>query len=104
MTPFVRIATEFGTDLSSRQCAAELRVGITAQTAAGISPVTLDFEGVRTLSDSFADDAIAVLVADHGADWFKQNVRLVNLSPSVRLSVLEAVHERCGNKVLAGDR
>jgi len=36
-----------------------------------------------------------VLVAERGEAWFRQNVRLVNLTPSVRLSVLEAVDERC---------
>jgi hypothetical protein len=47
------------------------------------------------VSESFADGAIAVLVAERGEQWFRQNVRLINLSPSVRLSVLEAVDERC---------
>ncbi|NBV89253.1 MAG: DUF4325 domain-containing protein [Betaproteobacteria bacterium] len=95
VTHTVEIAKTFGTDLSSRQRAAALRLDITSQTAAGITPVTLDFAGVRTVSESFADGAIAVLVAERGEEWFRQNVRLVNLSPFVRLSVLEAVDERC---------
>jgi anti-anti-sigma regulatory factor len=98
----VEIAKTFGTDLSSRQRAAALRLDITAHTATGINPVTLDFAGVRSVSESFADEAIAVLVAENGEAWFRQHVRLVNLSPSVRLSVLEAVDERCRNTEAAG--
>jgi hypothetical protein len=102
VTHAIDIAETFGTDLSSRQRAAALRLHITAQTAAGITPVTLDFAGVRTVSESFADGAIAVLVAERGEEWFRQNVRLVNLTPSVRLSVLEAVDERCRSTEAAG--
>lgn len=102
MTHTVEIAKTFGTDLSSRQRAAALRLDIASQTAAGISPVTLDFAGVRTVSESFADGAIAVLVAERGEEWFRQNVRLINLSPFVRLSVLEAVDERCRSTEAAG--
>ena len=102
MTHTVEIAKTFGTDLSSRQRAATLRLDITTQTAAGITPVTLDFAGVRTVSESFADGAIAVLVAERGEEWFRQNVRLVNLTPAVRLSVLEAVDERCRSAEGAG--
>ncbi len=102
MTYTVEIAKTFGTDLSSRQRAAVLRLDIASQTAAGITPVTLDFAGVRTVSESFADGAIAVLVAERGEEWFRQNVRLINLSPFVRLSVLEAVDERCRSTEAAG--
>jgi len=102
VTHTVEIAKTFGTDLSSRQRAATLRLEITTQTAAGVTPVTLAFAGVRTVSESFADGAIAVLVVERGEQWFRQNVRLVNLSPSVRLSVLEAVDERCRSTEAAG--
>ena len=102
MTHTVEIARTFGTDLSSRQRATALRLDIASQTAAGITPVTLDFAGVRSVSESFADGAIAVLVAERGEEWFRQNVRLVNLTPSVRLSVLEAVDERCRSTEAAG--
>jgi len=102
VTHTVDIAKTFGTDLSSRQRAAALRLDITTQTAAGVTPVTLDFVGVRTVSESFADGALAVLVAERGEEWFRQNVRLVNLTPSVRLSLLEAVAERCHGAEAAG--
>ena len=102
MTHIIEIAKTFGTDLSSRQRAAALRLDITTRTAAGISPVTLDFAGVRTVSESFADGALAVLVEERGEEWFRLNVRLVNLSPAVRLSILEAVDERCRKPESAG--
>ena len=97
MTTPIDIATEYGTDLSSRHRAAGLRVLILALIDAGTTPVTVDFANVRSLSESFADEAFAVIVAERGEDWFRQHLRLLNLSASVRLSILEAVEERCGD-------
>jgi len=102
MTPIIEIATAYGTDLSSRHRAAELRRGVLTQSDAGIEPLTLDFAGVRSLSESFADEAFAVIVAERGEAWFREHLRLVNLSASVRLSILEAVFERCDDHEAAG--
>ncbi len=95
MTHTVEDAKTYGTDLSSRQRAATHRLEITTHAAAGITPVSLDFAGVRTVSESFADNAIAVLVAERGEEWSRQNVRLVNLTLPFASSVLEAVDQRC---------
>lgn len=89
------IAKTCGTDLSSRQRAAPLRLDIAAQTAAGITPVPPDVAGVSTVSESFADGAIAVLVEERDDEWFRRNVRPANLTRCVRLSALEAVDEPC---------
>ena len=102
MTPLVEIAKTYGSDLSSRHRAAELRLVLLTQIDSGIVPVTLDFAGVRSLSESFADEAFAVIVAEKGEAWFRDHLRLVNLTAAVRLSILEAVFERCGDHEAAG--
>ena len=83
----------YGTDLSSRQRAVELRNQVTAGVVA-TGRYVLDFGGVRTVSDSFADELIAVLVAEHGEEWFREHVEIAGLSQDVRHSVLLAVSNR----------
>jgi len=89
----LRIAQEFGTDLSSRSRAVSLRNHIESLTASGAT-VILDFESVRTISHSFADEAIALLVCAKGTDWFARLVSVVSLEKNVRLAILEAIASR----------
>ncbi len=88
----IRIADECGSDLSSRHVASALRKRVVALSADG--RVTLNFEGVRTLSDSFADELCAVLVQERGKEWFKKNVCITNISVVIRQTILEAVQHR----------
>lgn len=90
MTTF--LIRELGTDVSSRTRAAALRHAVFE--AARTERVTLDFAEVRTVSDSFADELLAVLVAEHGEDWFRDHLALVNLAPAIRSTILEAIAER----------
>ncbi len=87
------LATRLGTDLSSRHLGAILRDEACEAISQG-SIAAFDFAGVRTVSDSFSDELLATLVELRGHDWFRQNVRLVNLSASVRTSILEAISNR----------
>ena len=93
MTTYARLI-EMGKDLSSRDRARQLREAFLREVGANPGVLTFDFDGVRTLSDSFADELIAVLVQDRGEAWFREHVRLVNLSPSHRLIVLSAIEAR----------
>lgn len=88
------ILEELGSDLSSRQRAASFRERIVAVVAQGQSPCGLDFSGVRSVSHSFADELFAVLVEVRGESWFKTNLKLSNLPPVVRQTILEAIHQR----------
>lgn len=96
MTRQFVIRDEVGTDLSSRHTAAALRREVLS--AAALGSVTLDLEGVRTLSDSFADELFAVIVASKGEDWFKRSIRVTDLAPQVRRSILEAVRDRLNSQ------
>jgi hypothetical protein len=92
---WIRIANEFGTDLSSRTRARHLRRRIAAAIDSGCAPVTVDLAGVRTLSNSFADEAFAVLVHDRSERWFDSNVRFVGESEHVKTSIASAIAYRC---------
>jgi hypothetical protein len=84
------LAKEFGIDLSSRRSAGRLRRLIDSSGDA----VTVDLDGVRTISGSFADEAFAVLLKVRGEAWFSKTIRFVNASPEVRFSILEALQNR----------
>lgn len=85
---------DMGRDLSSRERARLLREQFLAEVGANPLRLTFDFDGVRTLSDSFADELLAVLVVERGEAWFRDHVHLANLSPELRLVVLNAIQAR----------
>jgi hypothetical protein len=81
-----------GKDVSSRNRAAGLRLQIVADAAA--QKVRLDFAGVRTVSESFADELFGVLIEDYGEQWFREHVEVANLSDLSRETVLDAIAHR----------
>ncbi|MCA9028387.1 MAG: STAS-like domain-containing protein [Planctomycetaceae bacterium] len=89
---------DLGTDLSSRHRASGLRNTIIAAVEAENRRVRLDFTGVRTVSSSFADELIAVLVMARGEDWFRRNVAVVGTTPEVRTTILESVADRLSER------
>ena len=101
MTTCARLV-EMGEDLSSRDRARRLREELVREAGRDAQRLTFDFEGVRTLSDSFADELLAVLVEERGAEWFRQRVSLVNLSTDQRLIVLNAIDARLSRRGSAG--
>lgn len=88
----INLAKEYGTCLSSRVTGAKLRTRI------DIGNYEIDFADVIVLSHSFADECFAVLVQDKGEEWFVENIKFINLEPSVRYSILEAILMRMANE------
>lgn len=81
--------SDYGRDLASRQRARDLRQSVFAAGTA-----RLDFEGVRSVSHSFADELLGVIVAERGLDWLRLNIELANAAPAVRDSIEDAVGRR----------
>ena len=46
------------------------------------------------MSDSMADELFAVVIEERGEDWFRQHIRVRNLSPLLRSTLLQAVQSR----------
>jgi hypothetical protein len=89
------IVSAYGSDISSRARAAQLRQMIVSSIENDhFESVDLDFSGVRTISESFADELFAVLVDEKGEDWFRLHVKVTNLDPLPRNTVLQAIAER----------
>ena len=90
----IHLASEAGTDLSSRQVAVRFRDLIIHAVDGQSSLIRVDLKDVRSLSDSFADELFAVLVERRGLDWFKQWIRVEAVLPDVRLTILETIDRR----------
>ena len=87
------VLAQLGRYLSSRDRARVVRCSL--EDALLQQPtVTIDAAGVVLVSHSFADELFGVLVQDHGDDWFRTHVRVINLAEPVRESILQAIHER----------
>jgi len=46
--------------------------------------VVLDFEGIRIITHSFADEVIGIFVREFGINFVKENIRVVNTSENIR--------------------
>ncbi len=90
----IRIAEEVGTDVSSRRVAARVRKDVVSAVSAGMGPVVVDFSGVRSISNSFADELLAILVARHGRQWFRDHVKVVGLDAYDRDAILRTIAGR----------
>ena len=67
---------------------------ILKQALAADSEVCLDFDGVRGVSHSFADEAVGVLAQELGLEAFKQCVRFQGLNNEIKTVLRFVVAER----------
>jgi alkylhydroperoxidase/carboxymuconolactone decarboxylase family protein YurZ len=51
----------------------------------------LDFEGVRGINHTFADEIVGIFARAFGKEWLKRNVRVVNANENVRFMLNLAV-------------
>jgi hypothetical protein len=92
----IKIVERFGPFVSSRGSARELRNEIVGLATSTGERIELDFAGVESISDSFSDELIAVLVKLHGPQWVLDHVRIVNLGAEDRRDVERVVERRAG--------
>jgi hypothetical protein len=51
----------------------------------------LDFEGVRGITHTFADEIVGIFTRAFGKEWIKRNVRVINANENVRFILNLAV-------------
>jgi hypothetical protein len=51
----------------------------------------LDFEGVRGITHTFADEIVGIFARAFGKEWLKRNVRVINANENVRMMLNAAV-------------
>jgi hypothetical protein len=89
---------QWGDFLGTRFLGEEARRTITNALASGESPVVLDFEGVRGVSHSFADECFGLLAADKGIETFKSVFRFSNLNDEIKTVIRFVVAERIAKR------
>ncbi len=53
--------------------------------------VVLDFEGIRGITHTFADEIVGIFTRAFGKEWVKRNVRVINANENVRFILNLAV-------------
>ena len=87
----INLAEEYGTCLSSRHAAKELRSRILKNP----NVWEIDFRNVYSISHSFADECFAMLVQSNNTEWFANNIKFINLeNDNIRNQILEAIFIR----------
>ncbi len=51
----------------------------------------LDFEGIRGITHTFADEIVGIFTRAFGKEWLKRNVRVINANENVRFILNLAV-------------
>jgi hypothetical protein len=44
----------------------------------------LDFEGIRGIAHTFADEIVGIFTSAFGKEWLKRNVKVINANENVR--------------------
>lgn len=89
-----------GSDLASRVSARNLRSKAEQAIATGKIAV-IDLTNVISISESYADELFAVLAAQHGLEWFSNNIKLLYQIPHsehVLLTISTAIRRRLENQ------
>lgn len=82
--------------LGSRALGATVRQQALIKLQAG-GRLTLDWDGVRAVSHSFADEFIGKLAEEIGVEQFRSRVQNRNMSPSIRSILVYVVAARLGS-------
>ena len=82
----------YGSDLSSKKLAAELRQSILEEIDLGFN-VEIDFKDVRSLSNGWITNSFGNIVKSKGGDFFKNHILLSNMSKRVKLSIEKGINQ-----------
>lgn len=84
-----------GSDLASRASARNLRVKAEQTVETGKIAV-IDLTNVVSVSESYADELFAILIEQHGLEWFSDNIKLQYQpnSNDILLSIATAIRYR----------
>jgi len=70
--------------IGSRQIGKVVRERIEKEIEDGVSTITIDFAGIKSVTQSFVDEVIGILIRKYGASFIKDRVLLVNHNEDIR--------------------
>ena len=87
------ILRNIGQSLGTRQLGEKLRNEIIASICEHNS-VTINFEGVDVISNSFADECFAKILCTHDINFVAKNIKFVNANDFVRTVIKHSLRQR----------
>jgi hypothetical protein len=72
--------------VGSRQIGRVVREKIEKDMQEGAKSSTIDFSGIQSVTQSFADEVIGILIRKYGAAFIRERVFLVNHNEDIRLT------------------
>jgi anti-sigma regulatory factor (Ser/Thr protein kinase) len=85
---------QFNENLGTRQLGAKAREQLLAMMQESDEKISLDFEGVNVVSNSFADECLAKLLLHYSLDELKKRTTFVSLNDFARLNIAVAFKRR----------
>lgn len=82
----------YGTDLSSTKLAYQFYQDILEEIDLGFN-IEIDLKGVRSLSVGWIRNAFGIMIKDHGEEFFKNHIKIINANKNIRDSILESIKE-----------
>ncbi|WP_456451638.1 STAS-like domain-containing protein [Hydrogenimonas sp.] len=73
--------------VGSRQIGEAVRERIEQDLEKGVDRITIDFAGVRSITQSFADEVIGILIRKFGSDYVRSRVFIVNHNEDIRATL-----------------
>lgn len=80
-------------DLASRHSAATLRACVERQLRSGKS-VLLDLSVVQSVSESYADELLGVLIEHYSLQWVFSRLKVIGAKPAVVRSITSSIRYR----------
>lgn len=84
------VVSKHGSSLSSRRTGSVVRKNLIKQFN-GTDKVVIDLSNVDNISQSFADEAFAVLVKEFSYNFMLENIKFINANYSVATSISKAI-------------
>lgn len=85
--------SQYGLDFGTREMGAKIRQ-LLLPMLTGSNCISLDFNGVNVVSNSFADECIAKLLLEMPLEELQSHTSFVNLNPTAERSILVALQRR----------
>ncbi|KXB48708.1 hypothetical protein HMPREF3188_00094 [Tissierellia bacterium KA00581] len=87
------ILSEFGNTLGTRVLGIEVR-SVFNELFNQNDTIFLDFNNIRVVTNSFADELIGKKVKEIGLDTFKNSVKIINANENVKSVIKKSIKDR----------
>ena len=88
------ILSKFGNTLGTRVLGIEVRQVLNELLFNQNDKICLDFNGIKVVTNSFADELIGKKVKELGFDTFKNSIKIVNANENIKSVIVKSIKDR----------